>query len=50
MAYVGMINDQNVDHLFDIANEKTVTEFIVSSGGGKANTGVNMGQWVYDDP
>lgn len=46
VKYVGKINDENVERLLELAKEKTVTELIISSGGGEIGAGMRMGEWV----
>lgn len=48
VTFVGRINDHNVERLLDITSGKTVTELIISTGGGEVHAGMNMGEWVYD--
>ena len=49
VTYIGRIDSQNVERLLDLVSGKTVTELVISTGGGEADAGLEIGEWVFDN-
>jgi hypothetical protein len=49
VVYAGILNDQNIERFLETVRDKEVLRLTISSGGGDINSGMRLGDWVFDN-